>query len=389
MRFSDKYGQFQANILMELDDAKRRLEQKGRRVINLSIGTPDLKPDDFVMEQVSKGFLDPENYKYGMTESGELIDAVISWYKRRYNVELKAENIAAVNGSQEGIAHIGFPLINPGETALVPDPCYQIFGFGAALSGAELYYMPLLKENKYIIDLDAIPEEVAKAAKIMIVSYPNNPTTAQADESFYTRLIEFAKKNDIIIIHDNAYSELIYDGGKGISFLQFPGAFDVGIEFNSLSKSYNLTGLHLSFALGNADIIKRFKAFRSQIDYGICKGIQNAAIAALNGSQDILDRNRAEYKKRRDTLCKCLNEVGWKVPLSDATMFTWYPIPENYGDNDTKFTFDLLEMSGVLCVPGSSFGKHGKGYVRMALVQPCEVLEEAALNIKNSGILDQ
>ena len=171
--------------------------------------------------------------------------------------------------------------------------------------------------------------------------------------------------------------------------MQFPGAFDVGIEFNSLSKSYNLTGLRLSFALGNADIIKRFKAFRSQIDYGICKGIQNAAIAALNGSQDILDRNRAEYKKRRDTLCKCLNEVGRKVPLSDATMFTWYPIPENYGDNDTKFTFDLLEMSGVLCVPGSSFGKHGKGYVRMALVQPCEVLEEAALNIKNSGILDQ
>lgn len=388
MKFSEKYGQFQANILMELDEAKRRLEQKGRRVINLSIGTPDLKPDDFVMEQVSKGFLDPENYKYGMTESPQLLEAVINWYRRRYNVALEAENITAVNGSQEGIAHIGFPLVNPGETALVPDPCYQIFGFGAGLSGAELYYMPLLKENQYIIDLEAIPEEVAEAAKIMIVSYPNNPTTAQADEDFYIRLIAFAKKHDIIVIHDNAYSELIYDGGKGMSFLQFPGAFDVGIEFNSLSKSYNLTGLRLSFALGNADIIKRFKAFRSQIDYGICMGIQNAAVAALNGPQDILDRNRAEYKKRRDTLHKKLNEVGWKVPPSDATMFTWYPIPEKFGKDDTKFTFELLEKAGVLCVPGSSFGTHGRGFVRMALVQPCEVLEEAAENIRNSGILE-
>ncbi|MBR1735521.1 MAG: aminotransferase class I/II-fold pyridoxal phosphate-dependent enzyme, partial [Firmicutes bacterium] len=296
MDFSNKFGQSKANILMDLDNAKRRLEAQGREIINLSIGTPDLKPDKHVMEEFSKCFLDPENYKYGMTESPELLQAVISWYKRRYNVELKPENITAVNGSQEGIAHIGFPLLNPGEAALVPDPCYQIFGFGAFLSGAELCYMPLLKENNYIIDLDAIPEETAKRAKLMIVSYPNNPTTAQADESFYLRLIEFAKKYDIIVLHDNAYSELIYDGGKGISFLQFPGAMDVGIEFNSLSKSYNLTGLRLSFALGNAEIIKRFRAFRSQIDYGICKGIQNAAIAALNGSQDILERNRAEYK---------------------------------------------------------------------------------------------
>lgn len=388
MEFSYKYGQSQANILMDLDDAKRKAESKGRKIINLSIGTPDLEPDRFVMEAVSKGFLEPENYKYGMTESPQLIDAVVNWYKRRYNVELKAENITAVNGSQEGIAHIGFPLLNAGETALVPDPCYQIFGFGAALSGAELYYMPLLKENNYIIDLDAIPEDVAKRAKFMIVSYPNNPTTAQADEAFYVRLVAFAKKYDIMVLHDNAYSELVYDGGKGMSFLQIPGAMDVGIEFNSLSKSYNLTGLRLSFALGNAEIIKRFRAFRSQIDYGICMGIQNAAIAALNGPQDILERNRSEYKKRRDFLWKGLNGIGWKVPLSDATMFTWYPIPEKYQKDDAGFTFDLLEKAGVVCVPGSSFGEHGRGYVRMALVQSCEVLEEAVENIKDSGILN-
>ena len=387
MDFSSKFGQAKANILMDLDEAKRALEAKGREVINLSIGTPDMPPDDFVMKYVSEGFLDPENYKYGMTESPQLVEAVANWYKRRYGVELKAENITAVNGSQEGIAHIGFPLVDAGDTVLVPDPCYQIFGFGAELAGAELYYMPLLKENNYLIDLDSIPYEVAESAKIMIVSYPNNPTTAQADADFYIRLIAFAKKHDIVVLHDNAYSELIYDGGSGMSFLQFPGAFDVGIEFNSLSKSYNLTGLRLSFAIGNAEIIKRFRAFRSQIDYGICMGIQNAAVAALNGPQDILDRNRSEYKKRRDLLCSGLNKIGWKLPMSDATMFTWFPIPEKYGDDDTKFTFDLLEMAGVLCVPGSSFGEHGKGYVRMALVQPCEVLQKAIDSIKESGIL--
>ncbi|MBQ8941552.1 MAG: aminotransferase class I/II-fold pyridoxal phosphate-dependent enzyme [Firmicutes bacterium] len=387
MKFSDKFGRSEANILMDLDDAKNRLEKQGREVINLSIGTPDFPPDKFVMDKVSEGFLDPENYKYGMTESKELADAVINWYKRRYGVELAAENITAVNGSQEGIAHIAFPLINAGDTVLVPDPCYQIFGFGPVLADAKLEYMPLLKENDYLIDFDAIPEETAKRAKVMIVSYPNNPTTAQAPKEFYFRLVEFAKKYDIIVIHDNAYSELIFDGGEGLSFLQIPGAMDVGIEFNSLSKSYNLTGLRLSFALGNADIIKRFRAFRSQIDYGICMGIQNAAVAALNGPQDILERNRAEYKKRRDYLHDGLNRIGWKVPLGDATMFTWYPIPEKYGTDDEEFTFDLLEKAGVVCVPGSSFGRHGRGYVRMALVQPCEMLEKAIKSIDNSSIL--
>lgn len=389
MDFSTRFGQAKANILMDLDDAKKSLEEKGRRVINLSIGTPDFKPDDFVMKYVSDGFLDAENYKYGMAESEELLDAVINWYKRRYNVSLDSENIVAVNGSQEGIAHICFPLIDDGDIVLVPDPCYQIFGFGPLIANAQLHYMPLLKENNYIIDLDAIPDDVAKRAKVMIVSYPNNPTTAQANAEFYKKLVDFAKKNDIIVIHDNAYSEMVYDGGKGLSFLQIDGADKVGIEFNSLSKSYNLTGLRLSFALGNKEIIKRFRAFRSQIDYGICMGIQRAAIAALNGPQDILDRNRAEYKKRRDFLCNGLNSIGWKVPLTDATMFTWFPIPENYGDDDTKFTFDLLEMAGVLCVPGSSFGKLGRGYVRMALVQPCEVLEIAVKNIKECKILEQ
>lgn len=386
MEFSRKFGQINANILMDLDDAKRELEAKGREVINLSIGTPDMPPADFVMEAVSKAMLVPENYKYGMIESPELISAVQQWYKRRYNVSLKAENILAVNGSQEGIAHIAFPICDSGDTVLVPDPCYQIFSFGPTMADVQLEYMPLLKENNYIIDLDAIPEKIAQKAKMMVVSYPNNPTTAHAGRDFYERLVAFAKKYDIIVIHDNAYSELIYDYEPGLSFLEIDGAMDVGIEFNSLSKSYNLTGLRLSFALGNPEIIKRFRAFRSQIDYGICKAIQTAAIAALTGPQDVVLKNREEYRKRRDTLCRGLNEIGWKVPLTDSTMFTWFPIPEGY-ISSTRFTFDLLEKAGVLCVPGVSFGERGEGYVRMALVQPVEVLEKAVKNIKESGIL--
>lgn len=387
MQFSDKFGQINSNILLELDEAKRRLEESGREIINFSIGTPDLPPDKHVMEAVCEAMKDPENYKYGMTESNELIDAVCGWYHRRYGVDLTSENICAVNGSQEGIAHIAFPLCNPGDIVLVPDPCYQIFSFGPTMADVHLEYMPLLKENNYLIDFDAINSDIAKKAKMMIVSYPNNPTTAHAPLDFYKKLVEFARRNDIIVIHDNAYSEMIYDSEPGISFLSVDGAMDVGIEFNSLSKTYNLTGLRLSFALGNPEIIKRFKSFRSQIDYGIARGIQEAAIAALNGPQDIVERNRNTYCERRNSLCEGLNSIGWKVPLTDSTMFTWFPLPEGYTDS-SKFTLDLLNKAGVLCVPGSSFGKHGEGYVRMALVQPIDKINQAVQAIKDSGILD-
>lgn len=386
MQFSKKYGNIESNILIDLDIAKKRLEAEGRKIVNLSIGTPDFKPDDFVMEAVSEAFKDPKNYTYGMTESRELLDAVKNWYKRRYNVVLDDENITAVNGSQEGIAHIAFPICDEGDIVLVPDPCYQIFGFGPQLAGVKLEYMPLKRENNYLIDFDSIDKDIAKKAKAMVVSYPNNPTTAHADRAFYERLVKFAKENDIIVLHDNAYSEYVFDYEPGMSFLEVEGAMDVGVEFNSLSKSYNLTGLRLSFVLGNAEIVKRLKKFRSQIDYGICMGIQTAAIAALNGPQDILERNRQGYKKRRDALCKGLNKIGWRVPLSDSTMFSWLPIPDNYTSSE-KFCFDLLEMAGVVMVPGISFGKEGEGYVRAALVQPIEEIEYAVKSIEKCGIL--
>lgn len=387
MEFSKKFGSIKENILVELDTKSKEMLARGEEVINLSIGTPDIPPSDYVIGCVSKAFMLPENYKYGITETKALFNAVAHWYKERYGVDLKQENIVAVNGSQEGIAHIAFPLCNPGDIVLVPDPCYQIFAFGPTMADVELYYMPLLKENDYIIDLDAIPEEIAEKAKMMVVSYPNNPTTATAPREFYEKLVAFAKKYDIIVIHDNAYSELVYDDEPGHSFLETEGAFDVGIEFNSLSKSYNLTGLRLSFAIGNAEILKRFRAFRSQIDYGMCVGVQTAAIAALTEESNYVEKVRNEYRKRRDTLIEGLNSIGWNVPTTKATMFAWLPIPPKF-KSSYEFAVELLEKAGVLVVPGASFGTLGEGYVRAALVQDCDTLEWAVKKIKRSGILD-
>lgn len=386
MKFSERYGVVKSNILMELDNAKSELEKKGQKIINLSIGTPDLPPDKCVMEAVKKSSENPENYKYGMKESDELIESVINWYKRRYNVIIDADNIASANGSQEGIAHIAFPICDYNDIVLVPDPGYPIFSFGPYISGASIVKMALKEENNYLIDFDAIPKDIADKAKMMIVSYPNNPTTAVADEEFYEKLVFFAKKHEIFVIHDNAYSELIFKGKHGISFLSIKGAFDVGIEFNSLSKTYNLTGLRISFAIGNKEMIKRFKSFRSQIDYGMCNIIQSAAVAALNGPQDIIIKNWTEYKKRHETLYKGLNKIGWKVPKNESTMFTWYPIPQNY-KSSVKFTFDLLNKANILCVPGISFGELGEGFIRMALVQNEIKLNEAVESIKKCQIL--
>lgn len=386
MQFSSLFGEMKTNILTELDNIKIKLEKEGKEVINFSIGTPDFKPDCHALNALKESVENPELFKYGLYDCKELTDSVINWYKRRYGVIIDGENITTINGSQEGMAHIAFPICDRDDIVLVPNPGYQIFSFGPQMAGAKLVTYPLLKENNYLIDFDAIPEETAKMAKMIVVSYPNNPVTATADYDFYERLVAFAKKYDIIVVHDNAYSELVYDSAPGISFLSVPGAMDVGIEFNSLSKSYNLTGLRISFAIGNKDIIRRFKAFRSQIDYGICRAIQNVAIAALNGPQDILDRNRRQYKERRDVLCEKLNEIGWKVPFSKSTMFTWFPIPEKFSSS-SEFSLRLLEDAGVVCVPGVSFGSLGEGYVRMALVQPVDKIIRAVDKIKESKIL--
>ncbi len=386
MRLSKRMDGLGDNILLRLEVKKRERQSRGETVINLSAGTPDLPPDKHVMKALSDACLDPESYKYAIADSTELTDAALLWYKRRYGVSLERDQVTSVYGSQEGLAHVGFALCDPGDIVLAPDPGYPIFSFGPFLAGAEVVPVPLSRENGWLWDFDSIPNDLADRARFMIVSYPSNPSTARADAAFYERLVVFAKKHDIFVIHDNAYSELVLAGEPGLSFLQIPGAMDVGIEFNSLSKSYNLTGMRMSFALGNRQAISGFRTLRSQIDYGPFPAVQKAAAAALKGPQGILDRNRAEYRLRRDALSQGLRAVGWNVPDTDSTMFTWYPLPGGRTD-DEAFTFELLDKTGVICVPGSSFGKEGKGFVRFALVQAAETLEKAVELIRESGII--
>ena len=376
----------ESNIFNQLDERKRALLQSGKDVINLSIGTPDFRPDSHVMEAVSRAALDPEQYKYSLNETRALLDAVQDWYKRRYDVTLADDEIMAVCGSQEGIAHVCFPFAGPNDLILAPDPGYPIFSFGPLLAGATVALYPLKEENNWLLDFADIPEDIADRAKAMVVSYPNNPTTAVADRAFYERLVTFAREHNIIVIHDNAYSDLLLNGEQGLSFLSIPGAKEVGIEFNSLSKTYNLTGMRVSFALGNREVISKFRAFRSQIDYGMFYPIQAGAVAALTGPQDIVARNREGYMARRDALCGGLRSIGWDVPDAQGTMFVWAKIPDRFASS-VDFVVELMEKTGVIVVPGSAFGAQGEGYVRFALVVPPERMAEAVRRIDQSGIL--
>ena len=376
----------ESNIFNRLDERKRALIAGGADVINLSIGTPDFQPDAHVMEAVSRAALEPEQYKYSLTETPALLAAVQDWYQRRYGVTLAEDEIMAVCGSQEGIAHVAFAFAGADDLILAPDPGYPIFSFGPMMTGATIGLYPLKAENNWQLDFADIPDDVADRAKAIVVSYPNNPTTAVADRAFYEKLVDCARRHDLIIIHDNAYSDLLLNGEEGLSFLSIPGAKEVGIEFNSLSKTYNLTGMRVSFALGNRDVLARFRAFRSQIDYGMFYPIQAGAVAALTGPQDIVRRNREGYMARRDALCGGLRRIGWDVPDAQGTMFVWAKIPARFASS-VDFVLELMEKTGVICVPGSSFGQQGEGYVRFALVVPPERMEEVVRRIDESGIL--
>lgn len=384
--FAQRMDLFQAGIFNILDGKKQELERTGRKVYNLSIGTPDFQPAPHVMEALSQAALRPENYKYALTELPALAEAVQGWYRRRYGVALQRDEIMTVYGSQEGLTHIGLAVCDPGDVVLVPNPGYPIFEMGPFLCGAKPVSYDLLPENGYLPDLDAIDPDMAKAAKMMVVSYPANPVCVAAPRSFYEKLVAFAKRYNIIILHDNAYSDIIYDGREGISFLSIPGAKEVGVEYNSLSKTYNLTGARISFVLGSREVVGRFRTLRSQIDYGIFLPVQYAAIAALNGPQDGVKQQCRAYQARRDALCGGLRSIGWNVPDSQGSMFVWAPLPEGY-TSSVDFCFELLERTGLLCTPGAAFGSLGEGHVRFALVQPPEVMTEIVQAVEQSGIL--
>ena len=386
LQVAERMKNYEEGIFQLLDEKKEEVEKKGKKVYNLSVGTPDFKPAQHIMDAVVEASGKPENYKYSLKEIPELVQAVIERYEKRYQVALKPTELTAVYGSQEGIAHIGLSLCNPGDVVLVPDPGYPIFSIGPSLAMAQIVTYPLLKENHYLPDLKGMDEEIRKKAKFMIVSYPLNPICKIAPDSFYEELIPWAKENNIIIVHDNAYSDIIYDGHVGKSILAFAGAKDICVEFYSLSKSFNYTGARMGFLVGNEFLVQNFKKLRSQIDYGAFLPVQYGAVAALTGPDDMVKAQCAEYQRRRDALCGGLRSIGWEIEDSEGTMFAWAKIPERYKD-DVAFVMELLEKSGVLCTPGSSFGELGKGHVRFALTMPVEMIQEAVKAIKESGIL--
>ena len=380
MYISKLAGGSKANILQVLESCRVQLAAQGADIINLSVGTPDRPPASHVMQSIAEASKNPDNYKYTLIDPPALINAVQNWYKKRYSVDIAEDEMLSIYGSQEGFAHIFHALCDNGDTVIAGAPGYPVFFYGPRLAGAEVYRTPLLPENGYLIDFDSIPHDIAKKARVIVASYPSNPLGAIAARDFYERLIAFAKKYDIAVIHDNAYSEFVHDGPPGGSFLSIPGAKDVGIEFNSLSKSYNLTGLRISFALGNRQIIEAFKKLRTNIDYGLCALDHAAAVAALTGPQDIVMQNREAYRNRRNAFCAALSNNGWDVPVTPASMFTWFPVPVKNMSSE-EFCIDLLEKAGVICVPGSSFGEEGEGSLRFALTQTPERLEEAARRI--------
>ena len=388
MKFANRMNQFGEGVFSRLAVMRKNRLAQGKEVYDLSIGAPNIPPTKRIMEVMAEAVMKPANYVYAINDTQQLLEAVAQWYKRRYDVELNPETeICSLLGSQDGLSHIALSILDPGDVMLVPDPCYPIFADGPRIAGAELYYMPLQKENDYVIQLQDIPEEIARKAKFMLVSYPNNPTAAMAPESFYHEVVAFAKKYDILIIHDNAYSDIIFDGAVGNSFFNTPGAMDVGVEFFSLSKSFNVTGARISFLVGRRDVVAAFKKLRGQIDFGMFLPVQKAAIAALTGPLDGVQRQCGEYQRRRDALCGGLRSIGWNVPDSHGSMFVWAPIPAKYAKS-MDFCLELVEKSGVLCTPGSSFGPLGEGYVRFALTLPPERIAEAVQSIKASGILN-
>lgn len=385
INFADRMGHFKDGIFSVLNEKKRKLISEGKKVYDFSVGTPDFKPEESSMAALLQAASDPEKFKYAIADLPELKTAVQGWYKRRYGVDLEEDEIMSVNGSQEGLAHIGLVLFNPGDICLVPTPCYPIFEIGPFLSGAQIEYYKLKEENNYELDLDSIPEELAYKAKAIVVSYPANPVSASVRPEFYPKLISWAKKYNVIVIHDNAYSEITFEGFEGTSFLCFEGAKDVGVEFNSLSKAYNLTGARISFCLGNSRIISEFKKLRSQIDYGIFLPIQYAAIAALNSPMDNIEKNREEYRLRREVLSEEFGKAGLPVKLSTGSMFMWTRIPEKFKSSN-DFVVELMEKTGVIVTPGSAFGEEGEGYIRIALTHTTDEIKEAAKAIKDSGM---
>ena len=370
-------------LFAELDRRKQEKLEQGVDVIDLGVGDPDLPTPQPIVEALKRSAQNPENHRYpsyvGMKSYRE---AVAQWYKRRFDIDLNPDSeVIALIGSKEGIAHFPLAFVQEGDVVLCPDPAYPVYKIGTIFAGGEPYMMPLRAENDFLPDIGSIPQEVVDRAKIIWINYPNNPTSASATEEFYRDLIRWAKKHNIIIASDNAYSEIYLGDEKPISILQIEGAKDVAIEFHSLSKTYNMTGWRIGMAVGNEELVRALGKVKTNIDSGQFNAIQEAGITALNMPESELDKLRAIYRERRDVMTSALKKLGLKPLESDVTFYVWTKVPEGYTSAD--FVGRLIDEAGIVCTPGNGFGEAGEGYFRISLTVPTERLVEAAKRIEN------
>ncbi|MDY5425019.1 MAG: aminotransferase class I/II-fold pyridoxal phosphate-dependent enzyme [Collinsella sp.] len=386
MQASQRLDRFGAEVFASLNNKLLALKAQGKTIYNMSVGTPDFKPYDHVVEALTQAAQNPEMWKYSLRDLPELKQAVCDYYERRFGVSgITPSMVQSCNGTQEGVGHLGLALLDPGDTILVPDPCYPVFEAGAKIADAKLEYYPLVADHNYLPYVAGIDPEVADRAKYMIVSLPANPVGSVGTPEVYEEIIAFAREHDLLIVHDNAYSDIVFDGEPGGSFLQYPGALEVGVEFFSLSKSFNVTGARIGFLVGREDVVSAFAKLRSQIDFGMFFPIQKAAIACLNGPRDEVEAQRLKYQERRDALCDGLEDLGWERPNAHGSMFVWAKLPGGRTDS-MAFCEELMEKAGVVVTPGASFGPSGEGHVRMALVLPPDQIALAVEAIREAGL---
>ncbi len=382
---SDRLKALPPYLFKEIDRQKSEARKKGVDIIDLGVGDPDMPTPPHIIEALCKAARDPANHRYpsysGMVAFNE---AVAAWYQKRFQVTLSPETeVVTLIGSKEGIANIPLALINPGDVGLATSPGYPVYNTGIQFAGGQTWFMDLYKSNQFLPDLSAIPDAVAAKAKLMFINYPNNPTSAVATSEFFKDVVRFAEKHHIIVCHDAAYSEMAFDGYRPPSFLETDGAKDVGVEFHSLSKTYNMTGWRIGFAVGRAEVIQALGQVKSNIDSGVFQAVQYAGIAALEGDQDCVAAMNLEYTRRRDILLAGLREAGLSVETPRATFYAWIEVPKGY--TSASFASHLLTQAGIVATPGNGFGAPGEGYIRMALTVSVERMKEAVARIQSTG----
>ncbi|HEY9849737.1 MAG TPA: aspartate aminotransferase [Leptolyngbyaceae cyanobacterium] len=373
-------------VFARLDELKARAREQGLDLIDLGMGNPDGATPQPVVEAAIAALQNPSNHGYPPFEgTTSFRRAITQWYKRRYDVDLDPNGeVLPLLGSKEGLAHLAIAYINPGDLVLVPTPAYPAHFRGPIIAGGKVHSLILKPENDWLIDLAAIPDSVAQQAKILYFNYPSNPTAATAPREFFEEIVAFACKHEIMLVHDMAYAELAFDGYQPTSLLEIPGAREIGVEFHTMSKTYNMAGWRVGFVVGNRQIIQGLRTLKTNLDYGIFAALQSAAETALQLPDQYLHQVQERYRQRRDFLIEGLGKLGWNIPKTKATMYLWVPCPPGVGSTD--FALSVLQQTGVVVTPGNAFGIAGEGYVRISLIADCDRLGEALQRLKQANI---